>query len=257
MFSHHVFAVMFCRLWCSLSKGLGIFLALLFFFAFGLPQAEGHGVQSAEWSPIQQTPAPHTQPNNHLFLPIIAGGASPLDHDERPSQPSMNVVSSASETSESDTPPPEGNRHTFVTDSGGHLDRMLFRGDLPDGHLKFTIEITSPVVQQSDVTPEGLLTPAAFVEFASRNFMPLQAILTLQVNDVDDDAPDVCPKGIIFVSTDGKFSLPMKLRLPSCAAAMNSGMSGKCLFPSRCSGFPLQGLPVEILSPESMKLQSR
>jgi hypothetical protein len=51
MFSHHVSAVMFCRLWCSLSKGLGISLALLFFFAFGLSQAEGYGFQSAEWSP--------------------------------------------------------------------------------------------------------------------------------------------------------------------------------------------------------------
>ena len=43
MFFHHVSAVTFCRLWCSLSKGLSISLELLFFFAFDLSQAEGYG----------------------------------------------------------------------------------------------------------------------------------------------------------------------------------------------------------------------
>lgn len=43
MLFHHVSAVTFYRLWCSFSKGLSISLALLFFFAFGLLQAEGYG----------------------------------------------------------------------------------------------------------------------------------------------------------------------------------------------------------------------
>jgi pimeloyl-ACP methyl ester carboxylesterase len=115
----------------------------------------------------------------------------------------MNVASSANDTDDSDTPPPEGNRHTFVTDSGGHLDRAWFRGDLPDGQLKFTIEITSPVVRWSDVDSEGLLTPPAFVKLTFGNFMPPQAILTLQVNDVDDDAQDVCPE-MDYVRINGR-----------------------------------------------------
>ena len=190
----------FCLTIRSLSRNYGrvlrIFALVLFSLVHCAAQAQAYEFQNGQRPPTQQAPIPETESDNQiqLFLPIIAGGASLLDHDERPSQPPMHVASPADHTGESDTPPPEGNRHTFVTDSGGHLDRMLFRGDLPDGHLKFTIEITSPVVQQSDVTPEGLLTPAAFVEFASQNFMPLQAILTLQVNDVDDDAPDVCPE---------------------------------------------------------------
>ena len=131
MFSYHVSAVTFCRLWRSLSKGLGISLALLLSLICGLSQVEGHGFQSAEHPPIQQTPLPQTQPGNQLFLPIIAGGASPLDHDEHPSQPTADVASAAGHAGDSDTPPPEGNRHTFVTDSGGHLDGYWFRNDLP------------------------------------------------------------------------------------------------------------------------------
>jgi hypothetical protein len=131
MFSHHVSAVMFCRLWCSLSKGFGISITLLFFFAFGLSQAEGHGFQSPDRTPIQQAPLPQTEPNAQIFLPLVAGGTWSLDHDERPSQPPINVVSAADHTGDSDTPPPEGNRHTFVTDAGEHLDGYWFRNDLP------------------------------------------------------------------------------------------------------------------------------
>ena len=185
---------MFCRLWCSISKGFGVSLAFLLSLICGLSQVEGHGFQSPDRPPIQQAPPPQIEPGTQLFLPLIAGGASPLDHDERPSQPAIYVISAAEHTGDSNTPPPEENRHTFITDTGGHLDGLWFRSDLPDGQLKFTIEITSPVVQQSDVTPEGLLTPAAFVALTSQNFMPPQAILTLQVNDVDDDAQDTCPE---------------------------------------------------------------
>ncbi len=56
MFFHHVSAVTFYRLWCSFSKGLSISLALLFFFAFGLLQAEGSGFHNDARPPIQQAP---------------------------------------------------------------------------------------------------------------------------------------------------------------------------------------------------------
>ncbi len=132
MFFHHVSAVTFCRLWCSLSKGLSISLELLFFFAFDLSQAEGYGFQSAEWSPIQQTPAPQTESGERLFLPLIAGGASSSDYDERPSQPPISVTGAADQTNAPDGgPPPIKKRFTFVTDSGGHLDGYWYRNDLP------------------------------------------------------------------------------------------------------------------------------
>jgi hypothetical protein len=113
-----------------ISASLSIFcLVLLLSLVLSMAQAQASGLQNEQRPPTQQTPAPYTQPGNQIFLPIIAGGASPLDHDERPPQSSMNVISSANDTDDSDTPPPEGNRHTFVTDSGGHLDRAWFRGD--------------------------------------------------------------------------------------------------------------------------------
>lgn len=127
MLLHHVSCPTFRLLHCNLSKPSIFCLVLLLSLVLSMAQAQAYGLQNEQRPPTQQTPAPHTQPGNQIFLPIIAGGASPLDHDERPSQPPINVVSSANDTGDSDTPPPEGNRHTFVTDSGGHLDRSWFR----------------------------------------------------------------------------------------------------------------------------------
>lgn len=140
-------------LYCNLGRFFVFSALMLFSLVFCVPQAQAYGSQNKQRPPTQQAPSPQSEPGAQLFLPLIAGGVSPLDHDERPSQPPMNVASAADHTGDSDTPPPEGNRYTFVTDSGEHLDGYWFRNDLPDGQLKFTIEITSPVVQQSDVTP--------------------------------------------------------------------------------------------------------
>jgi hypothetical protein len=133
MFPRLVFNLTF-RLFCGKpDKILGVSAVLFFSLILCIPQAQGYGFRNGEAPPTQQAPPPQTEPNNpaQLFLPLVAGGASPLDHDEGSSQPPTNVVSAADHTGDSDTPPPEGNRYTFVADSGGHLDRTLFRGDLP------------------------------------------------------------------------------------------------------------------------------
>lgn len=187
MFSHHVSAVMFCRLWCSLSKGFGVSFAFLFSLTCGLLQAEGYGFHSDARYHIQQAPLPQTEPGAKIFLPIIVGEAS-SDHDERPSQPSISVTGAADQTDAPDgRPPPNKKRYTFVTDAGGHLDGYWFRNDLPDEQLKFTIEITSPTVSRLNLDPQGFLTQDAVDDLARRGVMPHEAELTLQVFDVDHD----------------------------------------------------------------------
>jgi hypothetical protein len=130
---------------------------------------------------FQQAPPAQTEPNNpaQLFLPLIVGEASPLDHDERPSEPSTHVISAAEHTGDSNTSPPEENRHTFITDTGGHLDGLWFRSDLPDGQLKFTIEITSPVVDQSYIDEYGFLSPDSVAVLAHKGVIPREAMLTI------------------------------------------------------------------------------
>ena len=131
MFSHLVSDPTFRFLCDRLGRILGVPVVLLLSLALCVSQAQGYGFRNGEAPPIQQAPPPQTEPGAQLFFPLIAGGASPLDHDERPSQPPMYVASAADHTGDSDTPPPEGNRHTFVTDSGGHLDGYWFCNDLP------------------------------------------------------------------------------------------------------------------------------
>ena len=127
----------FCLTIRSLSRNYGrvlrIFALVLFSLVHCAAQAQAYEFQNGQRPPAQQAPIPETQPDNQiqLFLPIIAGGTSPLDHDEHPSQPTADVASAAGHTGDSDTPPPESNRYTFVTDSGGHLDGYWFRNDLP------------------------------------------------------------------------------------------------------------------------------
>lgn len=122
------FRFFFC---CVSSRTLGVSVALFLSFILCVSRAQGYGFRSGEAPLIQQAPPSQTEPGAQLFLPLIAGGASSLDHDDRPSQPPIQVTGAADHTGDSDTPPPEGNRYTFVTDSGGHLDGYRFRNDLP------------------------------------------------------------------------------------------------------------------------------
>jgi hypothetical protein len=155
-----------------------------------------------------------TIPRNSFYRSLRAGRRPWIMTRDRPSQPPMNVVSAADHTGDSDTPPPEGNRYTFVADSGGHLDGYWFRNDLPDGQLKFTIEITSPIVSQLNLDPQGFLTQAAVDDFSRRGFMSHEAELTLQVFDVDHDpnAETVCPERD-YIRINGK-----QVTLPNEAA---------------------------------------
>ena len=164
----------FCLTIRSLSRNYGrvmrTFALVLFSLVHCAAQVQAYEFQNGQRPPAQQAPIPETQPDNQiqLFLPIIAGGTSPLDHDERPSQPPIHVASAADQTGSPDgDPPPHKKRYTFVTDSGGYLDGYWFRNDLPDGQLKFTIEITSPIVSQSTLDPQGFLTQAAVDDFFS------------------------------------------------------------------------------------------
>ncbi len=254
----------FCLTIRSLSRNYGrvlrIFALVLLFLTLYVAQAQAYGFQNDQRLPAQQTPTPQNEPGNQtqLFLPIMAGGASPLDHDERPSQPHMNVVSAADHTGDSDTPPPEGNRHTFVTDSGEHLDTLWFRNDLPDGQLKFTIEITSPVVGRAHVDSQGFLTQEAIGDLVRRSIMPFEAILTHCMSLTWIMMQRWCaPKGIMSVSMRNRSPYQTKLRLRSFAAVMNSGMNGRCIFLSLTSNFPLQILSVELLPSAPTKSQSK
>jgi pimeloyl-ACP methyl ester carboxylesterase len=247
MFPRPVFYFTFHSFCCKLGRILGVTAALFFSLILCIPQAQGYGFRNGEAPPIQQAPPPQAEPNNpaQLFLPLVAGGASPLDHDEGPSQPPMNVVSAADHTGDSDTPPPEGNRYTFVADSDGHLDGYWFRNDLPDGQLKFTIEITSPAVSQSNLDPQGFLTQAAVGDFARRGVMPHEAELTLQVFDVDHDpyAETICPERD-YIRVNGK-----QLTLPneSAPAFLRSGddlwSEWKVYFPVTYLKFPISTFP--------------
>ena len=203
MFPHLVSDPTFRFLCGRLGRILGVPVVLLLSLALCVSQAQGYGFRNGEAPPIQQAPPPQTEPGAQLFFPLIAGGASSLDHDERPSQPPMHVASAADHTGDSDTPPPEGNRHTFVTDSGGYLDGDWFRSDLPDGQLKFTIEITSPIVGRAYVDSQGFLRQEEIGNLVRRSIMPFEAVLTLQVFDVDHDAEMVCPERD-YVRINGK-----------------------------------------------------
>lgn len=228
-------------LYCNLGKFF-VFSALMSFsLTLCVSQAQAYALQNEQRPPIQQAPSPQSEPGAQLFLPLIAGGVSPLDHDERPSQPPMNVASAADHTGDSDTPPPEGNRYTFVADSGGHLDGYWFRNDLPDGQLKFTIEITSPTVSSLNVDSQGFLTQAAVDNLARRGIMPHEAELTLQVFDVDHDPHDetVCPERD-YIRINGKqVTLPNE----SAPAFLRSGddlwSEWKVYFPVTYLKFPV------------------
>jgi hypothetical protein len=194
MLAQFISHLTFQFLYRSYEMTLRVFCLMFIFSSLGVSHAQAYGFQNGQNPLFQQAPPPKTEPGNQLFLPIIAGGAAPLDHDERPSQPPMHVASAADHTGDSDTPPPEGNRHTFITDSGGHLDSLWFRNDLPDGQLKFTIEITSPIVRIAHVDAQGYLNQWGVDDLVRRGVMPHEAELTLQVFDVDDDAMVVCPE---------------------------------------------------------------
>jgi hypothetical protein len=195
MFPRLIFNLTFGFFCCKLNRILSVPATLFFSLVLCVSQAQGHGFRNGEAPPIQQAPPPQTEPGTQIFLPLIAGGVSSLDHDERPSQPSMNVTGAADQTDAPDGGlPPIKKRYTFVTDSGGHLDGYWFRNDLPDGQLKFTIEITSPVVNRLNLDPQGFLTQDAVDDLARRGVMPHEAELTLQVFDVDHDAEMVCPE---------------------------------------------------------------
>jgi hypothetical protein len=132
LLSQPISRLTFRFLYRNYGRILRVFVLVLFSLALGVTQAQAYGFQNGQRPPLQQASTPENEPGNQiqLFLPIIAGGASPLEYDERPSQPPLYVASAADHTCDSDTPPPEGNRHTFVTDAGEHLDRTWFRGDL-------------------------------------------------------------------------------------------------------------------------------
>ena len=111
-------------------KLFSVLIMILLTFAFDAPQLRAYGTQDNSCLLAQPTPPAQTESVAQLFLPLVMGGIPPTDHDERPSRTS-NMVSASNHTGGSSTPPPEGNRHTFVTDSGGHLDGYWFCNDLP------------------------------------------------------------------------------------------------------------------------------
>ena len=167
MFPLPVFHSTFHSLHCDFGRLLVFSVVLLLSLTFCIFPAQAYGLQNGR-NP-QQAPPPQIEPSNgaQLFLPLIVSGAS-SDYDERPSKPSMSVTGAADQTGSPDgDPPPHKKRYTFVTDSGGYLDGYWFRNDLPDGQLKFTIEITSPIVSQSTLDPQGFLTQAAVDDFFS------------------------------------------------------------------------------------------
>lgn len=121
-------------------------------------------LSSVEDSQIEPTSVPTLLVTNKLiFLPLIAQQARPqrsVTHKEIP--PHFPVMASGSNNS-SLLRAPAASKYTFVADTGGNLDQYLYRSDLADGRLKFTINITAPVIiSDSLYIRDGWLTDVGF-----------------------------------------------------------------------------------------------
>lgn len=76
--------------------------------------------------PLPSSTAP--TPADRIFLPLVTNAELNANDEYPPSR--IDAVNAAAHTGNSGEDPPAASRHTFATDSGWHLDRTLFRGDL-------------------------------------------------------------------------------------------------------------------------------
>jgi pimeloyl-ACP methyl ester carboxylesterase len=126
-----------------------------------------------------------------------------VDYDSTP-PPNRLAVNMPDHYGNSLVSPPTKDDSHFVADTGGWLDEYLFRGDVPNGLLTFTIEIDryySPLITPDSVT-DGFLNPSVLEELLDKHLLPESATLTLQVWDVDHNVSD-CPE-VDYVYINGQ-----------------------------------------------------
>ncbi len=92
----------------------------------------------------------------------------------------------------------------FIADTGGDLDQYLFRTNLPDGRLKYTIPIKRYYFNAADANirfdSNGFLTPSAASYAINKKILPATVQLRMRVFDVDEGAA-WCPEvDLVFVN---------------------------------------------------------
>ncbi len=159
--------------------------------------------QSDPSLPSPAAPAPF----DHIFLPLVANAELNVSGE----YPPANAVNAAAHAGNSAEDPPVANRHTFITDEGGHLDDYWFRFELPNGRLIFPITVTAPVapIGGGYILADGSLTASGLEYMTSTHKLSEFSSLQLQVWDVDHDAADcaevdyVAINGYRIVDTSG------------------------------------------------------
>lgn len=148
----------------------------------------------------------------YLAVIVVLLSAMPTSGQDVRRAKSLAVTAAAASSQ------PKSSDELFVNGTGDNFDQYLFRDDVPNGRLKFTVNIDryySNLIENNSLPiSANASSPANIKELVDKGLLPKTARLTLRVFDVDHDAQtDVNQDGIAdpeidYVFVNGKQVTP-------------------------------------------------